>query len=370
MLSFVKSALPTLLLLPFLLVADEPPGAAPLPTSVSSEAPSPSGPPRFEASGSYSAGGKPALSVSLDTNLPAQSVVQVYLKREQFSVGGEPAPRLVDSKRQSLDAKRPAALHLETSAPLSPAWYSVEVVFDCRRQYPDVQKDPLCASDLRTAFRISVGDPEEIALEHEWGESRVLGALRRVDAAAEPKVLGWVSERLGKPTASSPMQEILFPETEGTLRALCEALAAGKAEEAARLRGEADRVYAREFTEYTLKQMQHWLVFLHQEYWLNKVHQRLVPEAWANFKADQRRRLDALEKAEADYRKAEDPVRKRIAALLTPAVPDCAAALRGVHDGYDKDLAAGCGRPGPASIGPSQQAGAIFQAHGLLKGRR
>ena len=366
----MKSALPTLLLLPSLLVAGEPPGTAPQPTSVSSEPPVPSGPPRFEASGSYSVEGKPALSVALDTNLPAQAVVQVYLKREQFSVNGESAPRLVDSRRQALDAPRPAALRLEPATPLSPAWYTVEVVFDSRRQYPDVQKAPVCASDLRCSFRIPVGEPEEIALEHEWGESRVLGALRRIDAKADPKVLLWVAERMGKPTASSPTQDILYPETEKTLKALCEAVTAGDAPETARLREKADRAYAREFTLHLLGQMQHWLIFVHQEYWLNKVHQRLVPEAWEGFKADQRRRLDVLEKSCADYRSSEDPVRRRVEALLTQSVPDCAAALRQVQDGYDADLAAGCDKPGPASGPPSQRALSIFQEHGIGAKRR
>ena len=374
-------------------------GAPPLPAG--EDAAPPPLPSRLKPSGVLKAGDKPALSVSVDTDLPAQAILQVYLKRRQFSSTGSPEGRLIDSQRFLLDGRLPACFEMALREPLSPAAYEVEVVFDPQGQYPGVQQKLAGLGDLRSSFPLSVGTPEEIALEHEWGETRVVGTLRRLDgivAGLKPsqapdawegfwteaeRRLGWISGRLGKVGASSPVAEVYFPESEKALQALCDRVlalglqlnpGASETDPSGAFRGlhearaRAEEVYASELTGRTLWSLQHWLVFVHQEYWLNKIHTRLEKKVWAGFQADQRKQLGALEAAYAGYADKDDPVRAGVATHFPSLVPDCAALLRRLQDAYDADLAEGREAPGPESKRITGQVHGLFARAGL--GRR
>ncbi len=324
--------------------------------------------------------GKPekhVLAVTLDTDLPPEAIVQVYLKREQYSTTGELSSRLVDSKRFTVGANRATPFEMDLGRRLPPAVYDVEVAFDSQRQYPDVIKKLPGVQSLRQSFQVRIGSPEEIALEHEWGEGRVVGTLTRLDEIlgklqtppspeawgafweVEGRRLGWLADRLGKVGESSPLPDIWFPKTEELLKRACVHLrAAGNGDplalaeglqEVSQLETEAERTYANEFTEHTLRGLCNWLVFVHQEYWLNRIHQRLEPEKWAFFKADQRKRLDQTERNYTAYAEATDPVRPRLAKLFPPLIVRMADLLRRLQDSYDADLKEGFWKPGPGS---------------------
>jgi hypothetical protein len=336
---------------------------------------------------------KHVLAVTLDSDLPPDAIIQVYLKREQYSTTGEPASRLVDSKRYTVGANPAVPFEMDLARRLPPAVYDVEVVYDSQRQYPAVLKKLEGVKDLRQSFQVSVGSPEEIALEHEWGEGRVVGTLIRLDGILgklqtppSPEAwgafweeqglrLGWLADRLGKVGESSPLPDIWFPRTEELLKQACtrlrdagsgdpQALAQGL-QEVSDLETQAERMYVNEFTGHTLQGLHHWLVFVHQEYWLNRIHRRLQPAQWEAFKADQRKRLDQTERNYTAYAQAADPVRPRLARLFPPLVAQSAALLRRLQDSYDADLKEELWKPGPSSEQISHDFAASYRKVGL-----
>ncbi len=370
------------LLAAFSLFAEEAPAPAPA-------APAPPAPPaaRLVPSGQFSVrDGKTALSVALDTDLPVQSVVQIYLWRHQASTTGVPSMKLVESKRFLLDAKRPAPLEILLSSELPPGRYQAEVSFDSQSQYPAVKAKFQGAGVLKAPLELSVGSGEEIALEAEWGESRVEGALRRLDeirgtlakGGASTEVscrrLGWLSERLGKVGASNPVQQIWFPASEAAIKQVCDGLLAGAGaaeslpgalEEAARVRPDLDRLYAQELTQKTMQDLQHWLVFVHQEYWLNKTYGRLTPEQWKAFRDEKLARLDEMLAHYTAYADPKDPCRSAIAAQCPSLVPDCVDTLRKLQGSYDRDLEKQLSKPGITSQQLTHTAQILFQKAGL-----
>ncbi len=374
-------AFPVLLLvLPALAAPPPPPVAAPvircLPSGVMKEMP--------EAKPE-----KHVLAVTLDSDLPSDAIIQVYLKREQFSTTGEPAARLVDSKRYTVGEHPAVPFEMDLGHRLPPAVYDVEVVYDSQRQYPAVLQKLAGVKDLRQSFQVRVGSPEEIALEHEWGEGRVVGTLTRLDEivaklqtpptpeAWEEQVrrLGWLVDRLGKVGESSPLPDIWFPRTEDLLKQACARLrdaGSGDAavlplalQEVSDLETKAERMYVNEFTGHTLQGQYNWLVFVHQEYWLNRIHRRLAPAQWDAFKADQRKRLDQAERNYTAYAEASDPVRPRLARLFPPLVSQVTALLRKLQDSYDADLKEGNWKPGPGSEQISYEFEASYRKVGL-----
>lgn len=333
------------------------------------------------------------LAVTLDSDLPPETIVQVYLKREQYSTTGESSSRLVDSKRYTVGANPAVPFEMDLARRLPPAVYDVEVVYDSQRQYPAVLKKLAGVKDLRQSFQVRVGSPEEIALEHEWGEGRVVGTLARLDGILgqlrtspspeaweafweEPvRRLGWLAERLGKVGESSPLPDIWFPRTEELLKQACARLRdAGRGDPGALQQGlqevsgletQAERMYANEFTGHTLQGLHNWLVFVHQEYWLNRIHQRLDPAQWEAFKTDQRQRLDLVERNYTAYAQATDPVRPRLARLFPPLVAQTAALLRRLQDSYDADLKEGFRKLGPGSEQIAHEFEASYRKVGL-----
>lgn len=313
--------------------------------------------------------GRHVLDLKVDTDLPAQAIIQAYLKRVQYSTTGETTSHLIDSKRFQLGEDRAKPCAMELKSALTPAVYDVEVVFDSQRQYPDVAKQLAGVPTLRRTFQVVVGSEEEIAMEHEWGESRVLGFLKRWDEVAESAKTGvladdqvrrldWMAARLGKAGAASPLPEIQYPRTEELLKRLCNELAklkgeipdpAGSLAGFAAARAKVEETYAVEFTVLTLMNMHNWYVFVHQEYWLNRIHKRLSPEQWTGFKAEQRKRLDQLENAYVSYATSQDPRRVEVAKYCPPYVKTAAACLRTLQAAYDADLEAKVWKPGEAS---------------------
>ncbi|MBI4230888.1 MAG: hypothetical protein HY608_08640 [Planctomycetes bacterium] len=312
------------------------------------------------------------LAIRAATALPEGAVVSASILRRLRAQDGTDTERWVNARRGRVVADGSAVVEFDFQDPLPAGRYKISVTFDAQRQTPSVRETAGAGGDLSTETAVEVGTPIEIELEMEWGAGKIWNAWDRLDAiradlksGAPPTPddararIAQTAGRLGRALSGSPVAQTLFPRGEEALGAYARALDAfasspGPVEpaEAAAARAAAVRTVAEEFIQTTGTEESGWIAFVHQEFWINRSHQRLGEEGWAGFLAQQRERLDGIESTYRGWREPDEGASSphtEVAALLPPAPIEICETLRAVLDNFENDRRGGLANPGPDS---------------------
>ncbi len=312
------------------------------------------------------------LAIRTATALPEGAVISASILRRLRAQDGTDTERWISARRGRVVADGSSVIDFDFQEPLPAGRYKIAVTFDAHRQSPGTRETTGTGADLSTETSVEVGTPFEIELEMEWGAGKVWNAWNRLDAirmsltsGAPPAsdetraLIVQTSSRLGRVLSGSPVAQTLFPHGEEALAAYACALEAfdgspGPAESAAVSSSRAALVQAvsEELMQTTGADEINWLAFVHQEFWINRTHQRLGEDGWGVFIARQAERIAEVEATYRAYREPGEGVtgpRAEVAALLSPVPLDACGTLRAILDSYENDRRGGRGDPGPDS---------------------